>query len=98
MLLMNGPVDFEWDQDKARLNLAKHGVPFEAAVDVFLDDDRLDWTDDRFDYGEERRVAIGTVDGLCLAVAYTLRGAGTARIISARRANRKERARYGDHS
>lgn len=94
---MSRPAAFEWDEDKAAANLAKHGVPFEAVPDMFLDEDRIDEPDVRFDYGEERRRLIARVDGLVLQATYTMRG-DIGRIISARRASRKERRCYGDHS
>lgn len=90
---MGTPVAFQWDETKAAANEAKHGVPFDIAVAVFLDPRRLDDVDDRNDYGEERRNVIGVVDGVCLALTYTMRGR-VCRIISARRAHRKERTRY----
>lgn len=94
---MNTPDAFEWDDKKAEANLGKHGVPFEAAPDVFLDEDRLDFEDARVAYGEERRNVTGLVDGVVLTVTYTLRD-DAARIISVRRASRKERRRYGHRS
>jgi hypothetical protein len=45
-------MQIEWDSDKAALNANKHGISFELAALVFLDDDRLIAIDDRFDYGE----------------------------------------------
>jgi uncharacterized DUF497 family protein len=61
---------------------------------VFRDESRIDWVDERFDYGEERRNATGMVDGLRLTVTYTMRDEETARIISVRPASRRERKRY----
>src|SRR3954451_21844018 len=89
-MLMSAPTDFEWHEPKATSNYIDHGIPFEAAARVFFDGDRLDVVDDCRNYGEERRIAIGTVDGVCMSVVYTLRN-GVVRIISARRASRKER-------
>jgi uncharacterized protein len=94
---MNTPGAFEWNEEKARANLAKHGIPFEAALDVFLDERRIDAADERVDYGEDRRNVIGAVDGIVLHVTYTMRGE-VARLISARRAGRKERKRYGERA
>lgn len=98
--LMTNPVqpsDFEWDDAKAASNLAKHGIGFELAIAVFVDDDRLEETDARRNYGETRLNVVGVVDGLCLTITFTLRD-GAARIISARKAHRKERARYDNRS
>jgi hypothetical protein len=49
-------LEYEWDERKARQNIAQHGVPFEYATRVFLDLHRLDIEDTRRDYGEEPRV------------------------------------------
>lgn len=94
---MDMPASFEWDDAKATTNETKHGISFEAAAYVFLDDNRLDVIDSRQSYGEQRRNVIGTVDGICLTVTYTMRG-NLCRIISARRASRKERHYYDDHA
>ncbi len=90
----DGPTEFEWDEDKALLNLTKHGIRFEAAAGVFDDPQRLVEADTRRDYGEPRFNVVGVVDGYCLTVTWTRR-ALTVRIISARRASREERERYG---
>jgi len=90
---------FEWDPRKAAANAAKHGVSFDDAVTVFLDNDALDGPDVQHSKDETRFLRMGrAVDGRVLMVAYTLRRSGHAeaiRIISARRANRRERAAYG---
>jgi hypothetical protein len=84
---------FEWDDLKAALNLAKHGVPFEYATRVFLDRKRVDFEDTRQHYGEQRRVTLGVVDDRLHAVTYTLRQE-SIRLISARKANAREQRRY----
>jgi uncharacterized protein len=89
---------FEWDPRKAEANAAKHGVTFDNAVTVFLDPDALDGPDLQHSAGESRFRRLGkSADGRVLIVAYTLRRSGNAeaiRIISARRASRRERAAY----
>ena len=85
---------FEWDAAKAASNEAKHGVSFTVAARVFLDPWRIEAQDNRRDYGEPRCGVIGAVGGVLLYVVYTRRG-NTHRIISARKANGKERTRYG---
>lgn len=89
---MGKPI-FEWDPAKAAQNEADHGVSFEAAQEVFTDPFALEWLDDREDYGEERCVILGMVDGRLLYVAYTMRG-DAIRIISARGSEPLERRRY----
>ena len=60
---METPAEFEWDDVKASVNEAKHSVRFDYAAAVFLDDHRLDLDTTRADDGEERRKAIGLIDG-----------------------------------
>ena len=86
-------MDFEWDTAKADANEAKHGVPFEVARRVFDDHAYVVLEDARQDYGEERFVALGMIDGRIYMVAFTWRG-GTCRLISARKANAREIRRY----
>lgn len=84
---------FEWDEEKNRLNKAKHGIPFELACEVFGDPLAAGvW--DRVVAGEERWKTYGTVGGFLVVVAHTHRikgGDDVIRIISARRATRRER-------
>jgi hypothetical protein len=86
---------FEWDARKAAQNIAKHGVPFEYAARVFLDPIRLDAEDRRRDYGEQRRLTLGRVEGRLYVIAYTPRGR-MIRLISARKANARERRQYDE--
>ncbi|OAI10302.1 BrnT family toxin [Methylomonas methanica] len=89
---------FEWDPAKAESNLRKHHVSFETATRVFADPFAV-VKQDRIENGEHRWQTLGIVEGyLLLLVAHTIRGDedGTEliRIISARRAEPKERKRY----
>jgi len=88
---------FEWDPAKATANQRKHGVSFETATRVFADTYAL-FEQDRIVDGELRWQAIGVVDGfVMLMVAHAVLerdGVEGIRIISARRANHKERRRY----
>jgi hypothetical protein len=84
---------FEWSKSKAKDNYAKHGVSFEMAIGVFRDPFAFEYLDERQDYGEERFVIIGMVDGYVLFVAYTERN-DVIRIISARRATKHEQEAY----
>ncbi len=83
---------FEWDEDKSVRNARKRGLPFEFAVPMF-DGPCLEVSDDRQDYGETRIKALGVVSGRVLVCLYTWRG-GNRRIISLRKANRKEADEY----
>ena len=83
--------DFEWDSDKAAANAAKHGVTFEEATTVFLD---LDYLLVRDALEPERFVAIGMAsEARVLFVVHCERGQ-RLRIVSARRATRRERESY----
>jgi uncharacterized DUF497 family protein len=86
-------MEFEWDPAKAAVNLAKHGIDFDEAIAVFDDPKMLSIVDPR-SYGETRHTAIGTAAGRTLAVVYTMRRSQICRIISARRASRRERTAY----
>jgi len=86
-------MNFEWDPDKAEANKRKHEIPFPFATRVFLDENRLERYDSRTSYGEDRWITIGLVDGVEIAVAYTVRR-HRIRIISARKAERHERQDY----
>lgn len=89
-------MEFEWDSEKADSNLRKHFVSFEDAAQVFLDPNRIEAFDARADYGEDRWVTIGLVEPALLVVVYATRGeeVETVRIISARKADKDERAQY----
>ena len=89
-------MNFEWDERKAQANLAKHKIDFGDVLGVFLDPCRLETIDDREDYQETRFKVIGQVDELTLVVIYTER-VEKIRLISARRANRRERKAYENH-
>lgn len=90
-------MNFEWDADKAQSNFEKHGVRFEIASGVFVDPNHITAVDDRFDYGEERLVTLGrTSEGILVVVATERDKGHTIRIISARKASKRERSTYGD--
>ena len=87
-----GEYKFVWDSEKAEINRKKHGVSFETAARVFLDENYIDDYDEIHSDFEERIKIIGKI-GEVLTVIYTERG-DRNRIISARRANKKERNDY----
>jgi uncharacterized protein len=83
---------YQWDKNKAAINLHKHGIDFADAVSVFSDDLSITVSDDRFD--EERFNTIGLDSfGRVLVVVFTWRGK-EIRLISARPATRQERRQY----
>jgi len=83
---------YEWDKAKNHRNLAKHGLAFEDAERVFAGP-CVTFEDDRFDYGEERLVTLGLLAGRLVVIAHAPRGE-TTRIISMRKANRREQEIY----
>lgn len=89
-------MEFEWDENKNQRNIAKHGVDFCYAMEIFNDLDRLAWEDTRQDYGEMRYITLGTIEGSIYTVVYTIRGA-IYRLISARGAHRNERKTYENY-
>ena len=88
------PLDFQWDENKARTNLEKHGVSFEEATTVFADPLSLTIPDPAHSQAERRLIVLGrSFQRILLVVVHTERG-DTIRIISARRASRRERKTY----
>lgn len=86
-------MEFEWDADKNRQNIAKHGVSFEAASRIF-DGFTVDLPDDRFDYDEAREISIGLMSGMAIVVVVHTDRDSKIRIISARPAVKLERRKY----
>jgi len=85
-------MSFEWDHNKATINLDKHGVDFADAATVFDDPNAV--TIDDPDHNEVRFVTIGMdAYGRILVVVYTWRG-DVIRIISARKATKHEQKQY----
>ncbi|MFA6699187.1 MAG: BrnT family toxin [Thiomicrospira sp.] len=89
---------FEWDEQKNQSNIAKHGIDFEEAQEVFSDPLHISLLDKRFSYFEERWFTLGaTKNRKILVVAnlfFTDEGEEVIRIISAREANNKEKTTY----
>jgi hypothetical protein len=84
----------EWDAAKAESNLEKHGVAFEEAVSCLLDPLAIAIEDERADL-ESRWVLVGLSSRVrLLTVVYTLRSEETIRLISARKATRREAENY----
>ena len=84
---------YEWDETKYATNLLKHQIRFELVYGFDWDKAYLK-PDRRFDYGEDRMIAYGRIEGRGYAIVYTRR-ADRVRIISLRPAHEKEMRRYG---
>ncbi len=90
---------FEWDAAKAKTNLEKHGIAFEEAATIFFDVHGLEIPDEKHSSDESRSLRLGmSLHSRILLVVYTERTRGDheeiIRIISARKAGKKERSLY----
>lgn len=90
---------FEWDSEKEKININKHGLDFSTAARVFKDENRLEIFDELHSDLEERYITIGMIDNIAyiVVVVYTERGEAI-RIISARKATKNERRMYNDYA
>jgi uncharacterized DUF497 family protein len=88
--------EFEWDDAKAAVNLAKHNVSFEIARLVFDDAFAIVEVDGSLDYSEERFIITGMIQNRLLSVVYTER-MGRIRLISARKSTKREQNDYYRH-
>ena len=89
-------IKFAWDDSKSRLNRRKHGVSFEEAKTVFYDENAIEFPDPDHSEREDRFLMLGVSYRLrVLIVCHCFReGDSTIRIISARKATKKEIERY----
>ncbi len=95
---------FEWDEEKAKANARKHGVTFDQAAEVLLDEEggryHLEEHDEAHGFEEDRYITTAShpaLRALVLVIAWTERDSDSGpvtRIISARRAARAEKDRY----
>lgn len=83
----------EWDEDKNKENLRKHGFDFGDAWEIF-EAPLLTALDIRADYGEDRWIGIGWLGNRIVVVTFSPRGTDTIRIISLRRALKHERKKF----
>jgi uncharacterized protein len=90
-------MEFEWDGAKSDRCLVQRGFDFTYVIRAFADPNRVLRSDHRWDYGERRYQLLGRIEGRVFFVAYTIRGS-RVRIISARKANRREVEDYESRS
>lgn len=83
---------FEWDENKRRVNIKRHGFDFLDIQRVF-ENEIVSIIDDRFDYGELRYFTLGLMFGRIVAISHTETDE-VRRIISIRKANKHEQERY----
>ncbi len=86
-------MEFEWDESKSEVCHQQRGFDFSYAARAFLDEDRLIRQDHRWEYGEDRYQLLGKIEGRIFHLVYTMRKS-RIRIISARKANRREATDY----
>ena len=91
---------FEWNVEKERINIQKHGVSFEQASYIFSDPYVLNMYDEEHSQTEDRWISLGkTLNEVILVVAHTFRdgdGIDLVRVISARKATKREQQTYHD--
>jgi uncharacterized DUF497 family protein len=91
-----GNIEFAWDRRKARTNLARHGISFEEAESVFLDESARLIDDPDHSGDEDRFLLLGySIQVRCLIVSHCYRESDSVvRLISARRATAREEEVY----
>ena len=90
-------MNFDWDEDKATINLSKHGIAFSEAKTVFDDSFYVDFYDPDHSEYEQRYLIIGHSErGRLLIVSYTERR-NSIRLISAREVTKRERKSYEEN-
>lgn len=91
------PLDFAWDAKKAKSNLKKHGVSFEEARSVFLDESAIEFYDEPHSGADDHFLLLGlSYKGRLLLVCHCYRETESViRIISARKATASEAKHYG---
>ena len=87
---------FDWDENKNRINLEKHGITFEEASTVFFDDRAILFDDPEHYIDEDRFLLLGMSETakVCIVCHCYRENDTVIRIISARQATRKEKQRY----
>jgi uncharacterized DUF497 family protein len=88
-------MQFDWDYEKEKSNIEKHGIDFSTVALVFADNNRIEKYDELHSINEDRYITIGLINGITVVVmvVYTERDALT-RIISARLATKREQEAY----
>ena len=92
-------MEFRWNENKNKENIKKHGISFEEAAEVFDDPLHVSIMDQRFDYFDERWITIGsTKNGNVIVLGHlyylTENGEEVIKIITARKATKKEKKHY----
>ena len=85
-------MEFEWDENKRRINLQTHNLDF-ANANLAFTESAFIIPDDREDYGENRYILLGLMRERIVVIAFTIRD-NVIRVISMRKANKRERKSY----
>lgn len=86
-------MELEWDQDKCKVNIQKHGIDFQTLASVF-EKPTLAKIDNRLDYQETRMIALGELKDTVIVFVYVKKSEKIIRIISARKATKNESKTY----
>jgi uncharacterized DUF497 family protein len=86
-------MQFEWDEEKCKKNIETHGIDFVDAAEIFSAP-ILVFLDDRKSYGESRYIGMGEIQGRIMVIVYTERKGDVIRIISLRKANKREQSKF----
>lgn len=84
---------FDWDEQKNALNIQKHGIDFNDAHELF-EQTMLVLQDERKDYKERRYIGMGYIQRRMMVVVFTRPNKANVRIISLRRANKREQEKF----
>lgn len=88
-------MQFEWDEEKCQANVRKHGIDFVEAHEIF-ENPLLSKIDKRY-YNEEKWIALGMTNRCVVLVVYVEKDEETTRVISIRKATKRERKTYGKY-
>lgn len=86
-------ITFTWDEEKRQQNIRKHHIDFREILEIFQGP-LITKVDNRIDYGEERTIALGSLNGFIVLVIVYVDNDETIRIISARKATKNEQKIY----
>ena len=93
--MQSSKIDFEWDENKNQLNQKKHNVSFSEAKSIFYDESAMQFFDEEHSDLEDRFLMLGTsLSQRLLLVCHCVREQHVIRIISARKATKKESKLY----
>lgn len=87
-------MNFDWDENKNKSNIEKHGLDFEDAKELFFNGSLWKLEDNRIEYNETRFIGFGYTNGRLMNIVFTKRLPNIVRVISFRKANQREVKAY----